>query len=94
MAIPLDYNLRSVRERWTSSVVAVLGIAGTVGVFVAMLALARGFQATLTSSGLPGNAIVRRAGADTEMESILTLDELRAGGGRPGGRPRRERRRS
>ena len=40
MAIPITYNLRSLRVRWTSTVVAVLGIAGTVGVFVAMLALA------------------------------------------------------
>ena len=61
MAIPVAYNLRSAEERWTSSLVAVLGIAGTVGVFVAMLALARGFQATVTSSGLPQNAIVQRA---------------------------------
>ena len=36
MAIPVVYNLRSVKERWTSAVVAVLGIAGTVGVFIAM----------------------------------------------------------
>ena len=63
MAIPVAYNLRSARERWSSSVVAVLGIAGTVGVFVAMLALARGFKATVTSSGLPQNAIVQRGGA-------------------------------
>ena len=77
MAIPLAYNLRSVRERWTSAVVAVLGIAGTVGVFVAMLALANGFRATLTSSGTPGNAMVRRAGSNSEMESIMPLDQLR-----------------
>ncbi|MGE5125193.1 MAG: ABC transporter permease [Betaproteobacteria bacterium] len=76
MPIPVAYNLRSARERWTSSVVAVLGIAGTVGVFVAMLALARGFKATVISSGLPQNAIVQRAGADTEMTSILTLDDV------------------
>jgi len=77
MAIPVGYNLRSARERWTSSVVAVLGIAGTVGVFVAMLALARGFKATVTSSGQPQNAIVQRGGADSEMTSILTLDDVR-----------------
>jgi putative ABC transport system permease protein len=77
MAIPVSYNLLSARERWTSSVVAVLGIAGTVGVFVAMLALARGFKATLTSSGLPRNAIVQRSGADTEMTSIMTIDDVR-----------------
>jgi putative ABC transport system permease protein len=77
MAIPFAYNLRSTRERWTSSVVAVVGIAGTVGVFVAMLALARGFQATLTSSGLAENVIVQRGGADTEMTSILRLADVR-----------------
>lgn len=77
MAIPVSYNLLSAKERWTSSVVAVLGIAGTVGVFVAMLALARGFKATLTSSGLPQNAIVQRAGADTEMTSVMNVEDVR-----------------
>jgi putative ABC transport system permease protein len=77
MAIPVSYNLLSAKERWTSSVVAVLGIAGTVGVFVAMLALARGFKATLTSSGLPQNAIVQRAGADNEMTSVMTIEDVR-----------------
>jgi putative ABC transport system permease protein len=77
MAIPLIYNVRSLKARWTSTVVAVLGIAGTVGVFVAMLSLARGFQATLVASGSPGNAIVRRAGATSEMDSSVTLDQIR-----------------
>jgi putative ABC transport system permease protein len=77
MSIPVTYNLRSARERWMSSVVAVLGIAGTVGVFVAMLALARGFKATVTSSGLPQNVIVQRSGSDTEMTSIITMDDVR-----------------
>ncbi len=77
MAIPVAYNLRSTRERWASTVVAVLGIAGTVGVFVAMLALARGFEATVRSSGLPQNAIVQRAGADNEMTSILLVNDVR-----------------
>jgi putative ABC transport system permease protein len=73
----VTYNLLSAKERWTSSVVAVLGIAGTVGVFVAMLALARGFKATLVSSGRPQNAIVQRSGADNEMTSALSLEEVR-----------------
>ena len=77
MAIPLVYNIRSVRARWTSVIVAVLGIAGTVGVFVAMLAMANGFRATLVASGSPRNAIVRRAGADSEMVSAVSLDQLR-----------------
>src|SRR5690606_11532599 len=55
----------------------IIGIAGTVAVFVAMLALARGFQATIVSSGLPDNAIVRQGGADTEMTSPMTIDAVR-----------------
>jgi putative ABC transport system permease protein len=77
MAIPIVYNVRSVFKRWPSAVVAVLGVAGTVGVFVAMLALAQGFRATLVASGSPLNAIVRRAGADSEMVSAIALEELR-----------------
>ena len=77
MAIPVVYNFRSVRQRWTSAVVAVLGIAGTVGVFVAMLSLARGFRATLVRSGSPDNAMVRRAGSTSEMDSSVSLDQIK-----------------
>jgi putative ABC transport system permease protein len=77
VAIPLTYNLRSLKLRWTSTVVAVVGIAGTVGVFVAMLSLAQGFKATLVASGSAHNAIVRRAGATSEMESVVALDQVR-----------------
>ena len=58
MAIPVIYNFRSVKARWTSAIVAVLGIAGTVGVFIAMLSLARGFRATLVASGSYDNALI------------------------------------
>jgi len=77
MAIPIVYNIRSVRARWTSTIVAVLGIAGTVGVFVAMLSLARGFRATLVASGSPDNALIVRAGATSEMTSGVNLDAVK-----------------
>ena len=77
MAIPIVYNLRSVKARWTSAIVAVIGIAGTVGVFVAMLSLARGFRTTLVSSGSPDNAIVMRAGATSEMTGAVTIDTVK-----------------
>jgi putative ABC transport system permease protein len=77
MAIPFIYNFRSVKARWTSSIVAVLGIAGTVGVFVAMLSLARGFRATLVASGSDDNAIVLRAGATSEMMSGIKLEDIK-----------------
>jgi putative ABC transport system permease protein len=77
MAIPVIYNFRSVKARWTSSIVAVLGIAGTVGVFIAMLSLARGFKATLVSSGSYDNAIIMRAGATSEMMSGFPLENVK-----------------
>ena len=77
MAIPLTYNVRSVKARWASAIVAVIGIAGTVGVFVAMLSLARGFRATLVASGSPGNALVMRAGSTSEMMGGVTLDSVK-----------------
>lgn len=77
MAIPLIYNVRSVRARWTSTIVAVLGIAGTVGVFVAMLSLAHGFKATLVASGSRDNALVMRAGSSSEMMGGVTLESVK-----------------
>jgi putative ABC transport system permease protein len=77
MAIPIVYNLRSVRARWTSAIVAVVGIAGTVGVFIAMLSLAKGFRATLVSSGSPDNALILRGGATSEMTSGVGLDSVK-----------------
>lgn len=92
IAIPIIYNVRSTKARWTSAIVAVLGIAGTVGVFVAMLALAQGFRATLVSSGSAGNAIILRAGSNSEMESGVSLDNVNIlqdepGVGRQNGQP-------
>ena len=78
MALPLVYNVESVRARWTASIVAVLGIAGSVGVFVAMLALANGFRAAVVTSGSPENLMVRRAGATSEIDSAVNLEQLRA----------------
>jgi putative ABC transport system permease protein len=84
MAIPLIYNVRSVRARWTSTIVAVLGIAGTVGVFIAMLSLAHGFKATLVASGSPGNALVMRAGSPSEMMGGVTLESIKVIADAPG----------
>ena len=82
--VPISYNLRSIKARWTSTIVAVLGIAGTVGVFVAMLSLANGFKATLVASGSPGNALIMRAGSPTEMMGGVSLDSVRVVQDAPG----------
>ena len=84
MAVPIVYNLRSMKVRWLTAVAAVLGIAGTVGVFVAMLALAHGFRATLVNSGSPDNVLIRRAGSSAELDGSVALDQVQAIEDEPG----------
>ncbi len=69
-------NVRNLPSRAGSSSVIVVGIAGVVGVLVALLAMAGGFQAALQRGGAPDRAIVLRAGTDGEMESNLTVQVL------------------
>lgn len=83
MSIPLSYSVRSAFVRWVSTTVAMVGIGSTVGVLAVVLAMARGFEATLTTTGSPTNAIVLRAGADSEMTSVVTLEQTRIIGDAP-----------
>ena len=62
-------NLKSVPERWASSLVIVVGLAGVVAVFVALLAMAQGFQATLKDTGRTDNAIILRGNSGAELNS-------------------------
>ena len=56
---------------------AVIGIAGVVLVFVAVLSIAEGVQATMKASGDPNVALILRAGSDTEMTSGMLGDQAR-----------------
>src|SRR5204863_5497458 len=57
--------------------VAVVGIAGVVLVFVAVLSIAEGVAATMKASGDPNVVLILRAGSDTEMTSGLGGDATR-----------------
>jgi putative ABC transport system permease protein len=70
-------NLKSVGERWGSSAVAVIGIAGVVIVFVSVLSIAEGFRAAMTKAGDPQRIIVLRTGSDTEMTSGFSGEDAR-----------------
>ena len=71
------FNLRSLPERKGSAVAAAVGIAGVVAVFVGVLSIAEGFRAAMTVSGPDDVAIVLRTGADSEMTSGLSREEVR-----------------
>jgi putative ABC transport system permease protein len=70
-------NLMSIRQRLGSSAVAVAGFAGVVSVFVAVLSIAEGFRKVMESGTSSATAVVLRAGSDTEMSSVLELDQTR-----------------
>src|SRR4030095_1303666 len=70
-------NLRNLRERLTSSVVALVGIAGVVMVLIGVLSISAGFRAVLSLSGARDVAIVLRSGATDEMGSGLTLEQTK-----------------
>ena len=44
MAVPLIYNVRSLRQRPVSTLTTALGMALVVAVFIAVMALANGFR--------------------------------------------------
>ena len=72
MKIPLIYNIRSVRQRPVSTLTTALGMALVVLVFIAMLALSRGFRAAIVETGSRENVLVVRSGADNELMSGLS----------------------
>ncbi|WP_422507866.1 ABC transporter permease [Stenotrophomonas sp. GZD-301] len=69
-------GIASLPQRWGASSVIVVGIAGVVGVLVAMLAMGEGFQATLNSTGDDSTAIVLRGGSQAETNSVITRDQV------------------
>ncbi|HUO86677.1 MAG TPA: ABC transporter permease [Thermoanaerobaculia bacterium] len=77
-------SLRGVGQRLGSSLVAVVGVAGVVLVFVAVLSIAEGFARTLERTGSPDTAIVLRSGSPDEMSSGLSRDDARVIAEKPG----------
>lgn len=69
MSIPLSYNLRNLVVRKTTTLMTALGIALTVAVLLAILALVNGLKATLSTSGDPLRVLVLRKGSTSEIVS-------------------------
>jgi putative ABC transport system permease protein len=68
-------GISSLPQRWGASSVIVVGIAGVVGVLVAMLAMGEGFKATLDNTGRDDTAIILRGGSQAETNSVITRDQ-------------------
>lgn len=68
-------GLTTLPTRWGASSVIVVGIAGVVGVLIALLAMAEGFQANLQGTGSDDTVLVTRAGSLAETNSVLSRDD-------------------
>ncbi len=69
-------GVASLPQRWGASSVIIVGIAGVVGVLVAMLAMGAGFAATLQQTGSEDTAIILRGGSQAETNSVITRDQV------------------
>ena len=70
-------NVKSIPQRFWLSLSTVVAIALVVMVLLSFLAMANGFQRTLTSSGADDVAIVLRGGSQAEINSIVSRDQVR-----------------
>ena len=76
MPLPLKYNFRNITVRKSSTLATAFTIGLTVGVFLMVMALARGIDLTLSTSGEPLNLIVMREGSTAEINSSVSRENL------------------
>ena len=69
-------GISTLRQRLGSSAVIVVGIAGVVGVLVALLAMAEGYSETLKKTGSADTAIVMRGASASEVMSFLERESI------------------
>ena len=69
--IPIQYNVRSLLVRKTTTLATIVGIALVVFILSAALMVSEGLTAAMLRSGPPDRAIVLRKGSDVEMSSSI-----------------------
>jgi len=69
-------GVSTLAQRLGSSSVVVIGIAGVVGVLVALLAMSEGYRQTVGNTGNDETAIVLRGGSSAELMSVLEREAI------------------
>ena len=72
MSIPLAYNLRNLAVRKTTTLMTAAGIAMSVAILVASLALVNGLRTVFASTAHPLQLLVLRNGGNSELGSIVS----------------------
>lgn len=76
MAIPIAYNLRNLAVRRTTTLMTALGIALTVAVLLAVMALVEGLRTAFAETGDPLHVLVVRQGSDSELVSNFEREKF------------------
>src|SRR4051794_22722106 len=71
-----NVGISTLGQRLGASAVIVVGIAGVVGVLVALLSMAEGYAETLRKTGGTDTAIVMRGASASEVSSVLDRDSV------------------
>ena len=74
MIIPLQYNVRYLRTRWTGTLITAVTFGLVVAVFVIVMALAQGLDRAFVTTGDPLNLLIMRPGVQSEMQSNVSID--------------------
>src|SRR5579864_70387 len=74
MAIPISYNIRNLAVRKTTTFMTALGIALSVAILVASLALVDGLRAVFSNSANPLQLLVLRKGGNSELGSTISSE--------------------
>ncbi len=74
MAIPISYNLRNLAVRKATTLMTALGIALSVAILVASLALINGLRAVFTHTANPLQLLVLRKGGNSELGSTISAE--------------------
>jgi putative ABC transport system permease protein len=69
-------NIRALPSRLNSSSVAIIGIAGVVLIWIALLAASEGFKRVLEGAGSPDVVIIMRDNSAAESTSRLSSEEI------------------
>ena len=70
--IPLSYNARSLMVRWSSSIMAGLGIALIVMILFILFGFVDGMRRTVQGAAETGNYVILSAGAEAEPNGLIT----------------------
>ncbi|HLN07626.1 MAG TPA: ABC transporter permease [Xanthobacteraceae bacterium] len=70
-------NLKSMPQRLWLSLSTVTAVGLVVMVLLSFLAMANGFQRTIAGSGADDIAVVMRGGSQSEINSVVTRDQVR-----------------